>query len=674
MTPKSSVKFAQSRIERAERKQSEVTVQLICPDSSGSVQVADEMEVDPNQMLRVEVQYSPSASSIDSPAASTKYSQQRRPSAAVRVQDIEAELAGLDTLIGTEDPGSDIDEDFLNPEDIIFQEPRSASWQPALVEESLSEEIAMELRIRDQRDERALREVAQEDMLYFNWSTEPKQFKGVKETFTGVAGPTFPAEGLTPLQIFEKYFDPPIMDLIVRETNKYAEYLLATQTLKHHARMKSWKDIDVNDIWVFFSIIMLQSMVYNPVEREYWTPKSKHLAMGDFPNIMPLYKFLLIKSRLHFVDNLNLDQVGGDSKKLVKIQPIIDHLNEKFSSLYLPEQCIAIDESLLLWKGRLSFAQLISNKAASVGIKSYELCESRTGYLWKMIFYTGKPNKSGEPKDSDRTSDEPNGATSHIVYQLVRPLLNRGHILLMDNFYNSPLLSRTLKAQKTDTVGTLRINREFVPEMLKNKAKSEMRPGEVLFSVTEDLSIVLWRDTNVVSLISTYHKVEVAGKEKYEFYKYKPQVVLDYNISMGGIDKKDQLLQAFPVERVRNSVWYKKVFRRLVNVSILNSYVIFNHYRTNKISQRDFRLWLAEDILKKYKVTSQPRGEIVARKSLGHYPIKNKTGRARCKFCAKKKVDSRTPWMCEMCQVDLCIIGCFKNYHTAKFDTEPVNN
>ncbi|KAF9408389.1 hypothetical protein HW555_011926, partial [Spodoptera exigua] len=212
---------------------------------------------------------------------------------------------------------------------------------------------------------------------------------------------------------------------------------------------------------------------------------------------------ILPKRCLHFVDNVLCAR--GIPTKLTKIQPIIDHLNTKFSSLYLPEQEIAIDESLMLWKGRLSFSQLIATKAAQVGIKSYELCESKMGYLWQMI-----------PR-----------------CHLVRPLLNRGHTLVMDNFYNSPLLARTLKAQKTDVMGTLRLNREFVPDSLRHK----------------NTAITVWKDANVVSLIFTYHKVEVGGKEKYDYFRYKPKEVLDYNLAMGGIDKKDQLLQAFPIER-----------------------------------------------------------------------------------------------------------------------------
>ncbi|CAK1587676.1 unnamed protein product [Parnassius mnemosyne] len=51
----------------------------------------------------------------------------------------------------------------------------------------------------------------------------------------------------------------------------------------------------------------------------------------------------------------------------------------------------------------------------------------------------------------------------------------------MDNFYNSPLLSRLLKLKhQTDTMGTLRLNRELVPEGLKAKTKNNMKSDDAI--------------------------------------------------------------------------------------------------------------------------------------------------------------------------------------------------
>ncbi|CAB3251774.1 unnamed protein product [Arctia plantaginis] len=383
----------------------------------------------------------------------------------------------------------------------------------------------------DSTEDQAIRNMAAGDMdvLSFNWCADYNNFEGVQEEFSGPSGPTFDHSGMSPLQVFQQIWDTNIIDHIVNETNRYARQLFLKQKC-NWTRLSRWKDVTSDEFWRFLSNLMLQSVIVNNVEREYWYPRSAFLQIGDCRKIKPYNRFLLIKRclRLHFNNNSSLPEYPS---KLQKIMPIIKHLNEKFSALYLHEQKVAIDESLLLWKGRLSFSQKIATKRAREGIKSYELCESRTGYLWKMDIYSGKGHVHARqeagavPVVGYEAEIEPENATSKIVYTLLRPLFGRGHTVVMDNFYNSPLLSRLLKSQhKTDTMGTLRLNREFVPEALKVKNKTTMKSGEVSFSSTKDLCVLVYLDKNIVPMISTYHRPEVGGIEKYGYYKYRPKL------------------------------------------------------------------------------------------------------------------------------------------------------
>ena len=99
-----------------------------------------------------------------------------------------------------------------------------------------------------------------------------------------------------------------------------------------------------------------------------------------FSDVILRDRFELKRKFLHFVDN---DSFQGykEPTKLFKIFPVICYLNEKFPSFYLPNRNIAIDESVTLWKGRLSFVQYLPLKASKFGIKTFKLCESDTGYL-----------------------------------------------------------------------------------------------------------------------------------------------------------------------------------------------------------------------------------------------------------------------------------------------------
>ncbi|XP_063837166.1 piggyBac transposable element-derived protein 4-like [Ostrinia nubilalis] len=331
--------------------------------------------------------------------------------------------------------GSDLDDDLLDTGTVNIGEHRhrNVNDYPADLSDISSEHLH-QLHLLDAEDDSALRDIADnEDLLHFAWSSDPQVFTGTREDFHGPSGPTFLVEGATPLDIFEKIWDEAIIEHIIKETNRYAFQLFSQTNLTPQSRIRRWTDITRDELWAFFGIIMLHSFVPNPVEKEYWYPLLPDLQIGNFKNRMSFRRFCLIKKCLHFVDNTSIAEPSTrEQKKLTKIQPILNHLNDKFSSLYLPEQNIAIDESLLLWKGRLSFSQLIANKAARVGVKSYELCESRTGYLWKMEVYAGKSCDPSESVDPQRGTNEPEGATSQIVYRLVRPLLDKGKFFFTD--------------------------------------------------------------------------------------------------------------------------------------------------------------------------------------------------------------------------------------------------
>ena len=84
--------------------------------------------------------------------------------------------------------------------------------------------------------------------------------------------------------------------------------------------------------------------------------------------------------------------------------------------------------------------QYIPLKPSQFRIKTLELCESHSGYLWSFTVYTGKDTILDPPFIS---KDMPKA--THIVLKLSEPLLQKGYTLWMENYYNSPALARFLK-------------------------------------------------------------------------------------------------------------------------------------------------------------------------------------------------------------------------------------
>jgi hypothetical protein len=79
---------------------------------------------------------------------------------------------------------------------------------------------------------------------------------------------------------------------------------------------------------------------------------------------------------------------------------------------------------MTLWRGRLSFKIYLPLKSSKFGIKTFELCESSTGYLWKYIVYSGADTDINTAVDFGGKNK-----TTAIVVKLIEMLLNKGHSL-----------------------------------------------------------------------------------------------------------------------------------------------------------------------------------------------------------------------------------------------------
>ncbi|XP_037875023.1 piggyBac transposable element-derived protein 4 isoform X1 [Bombyx mori] len=377
-----------------------------------------------------------------------------------------------------------------------------------------------------------------------------------RELFSEIIGPS--VSFATPYDAFIAIWDREIMQVIVTETNIYAQQvataMLASGTIGPHSRITRWQDTNVDELYTYFAIVLAMGVVVKSCLEDYWHTARDIFYTPGFAADMSYDRFQLLSKCLHFNNNeyCDITMLTRRQAKLYKIQPIVDHLNTKFSELYNLSRNLAVDESLTMWKGWLDINQFIPNKAATIGIKTYEVCESRSGYLWRFEVHAGH--------DISTSQDDPiSGTVPALVLRLLSGLEHKGHTIWMDNFYNSPALARELKTRGFDCVGTLRTNRQFVPYELTSLTKKDMTVGQVTGCTSGDVDLLVWKDKNRVAFISTYHGLASVRFEE----RLKPTVACDYNVCMGGVDRKDQQLAMYPIERRRTRVWYKKLFRRV---------------------------------------------------------------------------------------------------------------
>ena len=116
---------------------------------------------------------------------------------------------------------------------------------------------------------------------------------------------------------------------------------------------------------------------------KYWSKRAA-TKTPFFPEVFSRKRFLQILRALHFVDNSSVPP-GPRSDRLWKIRPAFDSLVDRFSSVFMPGKNLCIDQSLLLWKGRLFFKQYIPKKRNRFGIKLFLLSDCETRYILRFF-------------------------------------------------------------------------------------------------------------------------------------------------------------------------------------------------------------------------------------------------------------------------------------------------
>ena len=76
----------------------------------------------------------------------------------------------------------------------------------------------------------------------------------------------------------------------------------------------------------------------------------------------------------------------------------------------------------------------------------------------------------------------------------------------------------------------------------------------------------------------------------------KPQMIVDYNANMGGVDRSDQLILYYGYAH-RCKKWWKRVFFHLLDLVVVNSNILYNQVAEKLLNQLDFCLALISGLL-----------------------------------------------------------------------------
>lgn len=236
------------------------------------------------------------------------------------------------------------------------------------------------------------------------------------------------------IDFFHLVFPQNFIEYLVNCTNSYGNALCNTsRPHTRHSRKTVYRETNCEEMMKFLGLTLLQAHVRCPKQRNVF-------SLSNPLYYHPIFSYILSGRRyeqiLRCICASELDAKGEN-----KIVKFIDMLTVNFRKIYNAGEELSLDESLLLFRGRLHFRQYIKSKKARYGIKFFELTTS-DGYVLNVKMYSGK-------ETTEQDMGESKSKTEKVVMRLMRPYLLRGHHLFMDNYYNSVNLSQKLIDLKT---------------------------------------------------------------------------------------------------------------------------------------------------------------------------------------------------------------------------------
>src|SRR3984957_19245875 len=459
---------------------------------------------------------------------------------------------------------------------------------------------------------------------------------------------------------WELLFNKKVLHLICSQTNIYAHQRILIKP------DPAWKPLLPAELKAWIGCLLAMGLNKKPKLQMYWDKTWKLSMVADR---FTRDRFFAIKKYLHLADNSTMvDQKLPNADRLAKVRPLMTLLQANFRSQYYPGQYLTADEDICKFKGRNLMKQYLRAKIIKWGYRIWKLCDASNAYVLSFDVYTGAASK---------TNDQ--SLAHSVVMGLMDGYLDKNHVVIMDNFFSSIPLFSDLLTRSTYACGTIRENGKYLPDHFD--IEEDMEPGESDIWQSGNFVATLWQDKRVVRFLSTCCEpegddtVERRRKKEGTFSLNCPPILKLYTKYMGGFDRSDRMVRTYSASR-QSKKWWFRLFYYFLDMSVANSFILYNNSPNHdELSELDYVKQLSLALIGSFSGDEkvQPRAQrkrkrtpAIPRVVAGnHYPeLTKKT--ERCTHCARPgSKGPRSKYICEACDVHLCIFPCFKKYHTS---------
>ena len=359
---------------------------------------------------------------------------------------------------------------------------------------------------------------------------------------------------------FDFFFDQSLLQTIAD---------LSNQNFKDSNKKGPSEELTVAELRRFLGLIIMMGIDKKPEVAMHWETH----GMWD----SNLIRSTMSRQRFSFIWKWLKIYPGESQNSLDKIHLINESIKLKSKEACYLGQNLAIDESMVAFKGRHQMKQYMPMKPTKWGFKYFVLADSGTGYAYNWELFSEKKCTNFSPYN--------------IVLRLMEGL-QKNHHLFTDNWYSSVKLAEQLYQRGFYMTGTMRKSQN-APQELKTL---KLQKNEAVFWHNKEVLFLAWKDRKLVCAISNYYPPYIVERKKKSSEKTaeRPLLIHEYNRYMQGVDLLDQRMSYYPYPH-KSLKWWKYLFVFYLEVAINNSYLLYCKQHSKKTFV-EYRLELVKSL------------------------------------------------------------------------------
>jgi hypothetical protein len=453
-----------------------------------------------------------------------------------------------------------------------------------------------------------------------------------------VGSPMRLPESVTRLRFLQLFLTPALMESWAQLTNAAAG--------------AEWQPTDSHELLAFIGAHVFMGIDSLPQRRMYWQAGTRHAAVAD---VLSRDRFESITRYL----TVSPPVAGAAPRNPFSfVRAFIAALNHSFPRHWNPGRHIALDESMVSFRGRSDIKQFVPGKPHPHGYKIWVLANEN--YMLQFQLYEGKA--AAGPSIHD------------MVLQLTQLYCNNNHVLYIDTLFTSPTLVASLFNVGIRVCGSVKRNRIGMPSAaaltppqllaIPRGAHMQMQRGDVTLCAWRDKKLILLLYNHIdPSLLTTMQRW---GEDGAIYQLGCPQAISDYFHHARAVDVVNQLHYSYLPGRKSRRCWTRLVWW-LIDICILNAFRLWQTQHSEE-THLAFRMQLARELMEclppnrrpQRTAPSRPSGASLAK---DHYTVLL-PGPGDCEQCsARPHHRARSQYGCAKCGVHLCIGACFAAYH-----------